>query len=104
MIPDLLGPMMREPFFAAPAPKSTGRDLFNPTWLERHLAESTIGNAVNPQDIQATLLELTARSICDMLDSAGGVFVCGGGAHNTRLMERLAELVSPAQVAFPVST
>ena len=100
VIPQLLDAMLREPFFAAPAPKSTGRDLFNPAWLAHQLAASAAGDSANPRDIQATLLELTARSICDTFHGVGAdaVFVCGGGARNTRLMERLAELSAPARV------
>ena len=100
VIPQLLDAMLREPFFAAPAPKSTGRDLFNPAWLAHQLAASAPGDSANPRDIQATLLELTARSVCDTFHGVGAdaVFVCGGGARNTRLMERLAELSAPARV------
>src|SRR5690606_37562422 len=81
----LLNRLLAESFFALPAPKSTGRELFNLDWLDRHL-----GAAPAPADVQATLAELTARSISDAIVAlpfaVSEVFVCGGGAHNTDLM------------------
>jgi anhydro-N-acetylmuramic acid kinase len=88
--PPLLESMLREPFFALPPPKSTGRDLFNPRWLARHLAGFT---QLAPEDVQATLTELTASSCAaDVLRHGPGsesLIVCGGGALNTLLMRRL---------------
>jgi anhydro-N-acetylmuramic acid kinase len=91
----LLDRLLAEPYFAASPPKSTGRDLFNADWLERKLA-----GGEQPQAVQATLLELTARSVADALARHGGgarrVIACGGGARNGALMRRLADLVAPA--------
>ncbi|MDG9926076.1 MULTISPECIES: anhydro-N-acetylmuramic acid kinase [unclassified Pseudomonas] len=96
----LLKALMNDPYFAATGPKSTGRELFNLTWLERHLAELP---AVSPADVQRTLLELTARSIVDSLQQAqqetAELLVCGGGAHNAALMQRLQEMMPSCQVA-----
>jgi anhydro-N-acetylmuramic acid kinase len=86
---DLLAQMFAEPYFALPAPKSTGRDLFHHDWLTAQLSSFAIADA----DIQATLAELTARSIARAILSQGQpdeVFVCGGGAYNRHLMARLA--------------
>ena len=58
--PALLANMLAEPYFALPPPKSTGRDLFNRAWLDQHLAAFA---TEKPQNIQATLLELTASPI-----------------------------------------
>ena len=84
----LLQAMLREPFFAIPPPKSTGRDLFDVEWLNR-FAPAQYAAA----DVQATLLELTAVSIAKMIDSycpnTAEVYVCGGGAANLYLMQRL---------------
>lgn len=95
LIPDLLERMLKEPYFAAPAPKSTGRDLFNESWLRRHLKGDE-----NPQSVQATLLELTARSLAEAIARHGGgarrLIACGGGVKNDALMRRLAALTSPA--------
>jgi len=100
VVPQLLLRMLREPYFAMPAPKSTGRDLFNPGWLDGHLAQLPQAATTSTQDVQATLLELTAVTICEALAGADAsvVFVCGGGARNTRLMQRLAEIRAPVQV------
>ena len=82
----LLARMLAEPYFAQPAPKSTGRDLFNADWLQR---QDLSGLAA--VDVQATLLELTATTIDDACRAhqVQEVFVCGGGAANPQLMQRL---------------
>ncbi|MCW3149607.1 anhydro-N-acetylmuramic acid kinase [Stutzerimonas stutzeri] len=89
----LLQAMLADEFFAVRGPKSTGRELFNLTWLERHLAGAT---ALSPEDVQATLVELTARSISNALElaqpTAQELLVCGGGVHNSFLMRRLQAL------------
>lgn len=78
-------------FFIKPAPKSTGRELFNHSWLNTQLAEFP---NLGPQDVQATLLSLTAETICEAIlnldPSADEVYVCGGGAYNGELMTALA--------------
>ena len=86
----LLNALMREPYLARAAPKSTGRELFNLTWLEKHLTAF----AVNAQDVQRTLLEYTALTIANEVrryrrGSAPSLHVCGGGAKNPLLMDRL---------------
>ncbi|UTV28455.1 anhydro-N-acetylmuramic acid kinase [Photobacterium atrarenae] len=96
----LLAKLMQEPYFAMPAPKSTGRELFNLPWLAQHLAEM----AVSAVDVQRTLCEFTAVTIADEVRryQAGPspeLLVCGGGAHNPLLMERLAQLLTDWQVA-----
>jgi anhydro-N-acetylmuramic acid kinase len=82
--------LLDEPFFAKPPPKSTGRDLFNPPWLARQLASAGV---LAPQDIQATLAELTAVSCANSLLGVAphctALKVCGGGALNRHLMARL---------------
>lgn len=92
--------LLQEPYFGLPAPKSTGRDLFNPQWLSARLGADTQGPP-RPEDVQATLAELTAHSIaraCRDFD-AEEVFVCGGGAANAHLMKRLKLLCAPAEVS-----
>jgi anhydro-N-acetylmuramic acid kinase len=94
-LPALLDRMLREPYFAAAPPKSTGRDLFNEDWLRRMLA-----GGEDPRAVQATLLELTARSVTDALRQhcagARRVIACGGGTKNAALMRRLEALAAPA--------
>lgn len=85
---ELLDRWLREPYFHRAPPKSTGRELFNMEWLDRH-----IDSALKPADVQATLTALTARSIADAIASHASstqeIFVCGGGAHNTQLIKQL---------------
>jgi anhydro-N-acetylmuramic acid kinase len=89
----LLARLLDEPYFRAAPPKSTGRDLFNAGWLDSRLK----GEA--PQDVQATLLELTAQCAAQACAGAARVIVCGGGTANSALMRRLAALATPAAVA-----
>jgi anhydro-N-acetylmuramic acid kinase len=93
----LLARVLDEPYFRAPPPKSTGRDLFNAAWLDARLAPGD-----DPRAVQATLLELTARTVAQACGRHNGklarVIVCGGGARNSVLMRRLAELLAPTQV------
>ncbi|WP_449430109.1 anhydro-N-acetylmuramic acid kinase [Pseudomonas putida] len=97
---DLLGALLSDSFFAGNGPKSTGREVFNLAWLDGHLARLPQYRA---EDVQATLLELTARSIIDSLRNAQqgteALLVCGGGARNGALMARLAALLPQASVA-----
>lgn len=95
VIDTLLRTMLAEPFFALAPPKSTGRDLFHPAWLEAHLRGLPGGLASpRPEDVQATLTELTARVAADAFRAwaidAPELLVCGGGAFNAELMRRLA--------------
>ena len=86
----LLQAMLSEPFLQEAPPKSTGRDLFHVQWLTSHLANLANISAV---DVQSTLTELTALACAnDVLRHAHGakeLIVCGGGALNGFLMERL---------------
>lgn len=91
---DLLGALLSDPFFTTKGPKSTGRELFNLPWLDKHLSRLP---AISPADVQATLLEMTAQSIIAALTNAQKnterLLVCGGGARNLTLMNRLGELL-----------
>ena len=99
VIADLLDRFLADPYFAAPPPKSTGRDLFHADWLQRHLHSLP---AQSPQDVQSTLLELTAKSCNEAVDKHGRgiarLVVCGGGALNGQLMQRLQALLPSTQV------
>lgn len=97
---DLLNSLLAEPYLQQPAPKSTGRELFNAPWL----AEKLIGfEALADADVQATLLEFTARSIAESVnwqdEQIVALYACGGGAKNVYLMERLQQLIAPIPVA-----
>lgn len=97
----LLSRLLSDPYFDRSPPKSTGRDLFHAAWLDRILAESTVFD-LPPEDVQATLVELTARSVArDLLRHVPGadrMLVCGGGALNRHLMRRLQALLPSLRV------
>jgi anhydro-N-acetylmuramic acid kinase len=99
--PALLASLARDPYFAAVPPKSTGRDHFNLPWLER-LAGPLV-QSMPPQDVQRTLLALTARTVAEAIVAwcagADEVFLCGGGANNAALVAELQSLLKPRSVA-----
>ena len=92
--PALLAALLDEPYLAKGPPKSTGRDLFNPSWLSAKLNGFA---GLTPVDIQATLTELTASAISTCVNSyennSKELIVCGGGALNGYLMQRLQALL-----------
>jgi anhydro-N-acetylmuramic acid kinase len=98
--PKLLQTLLGDTFFRARGPKSTGRELFNLPWLDLHLAALP---RYAPEDVQATLLELTAQSIVAALQAAqeqtDELLVCGGGARNLTLMQRLSALLPCSRVS-----
>ena len=95
----LLARLLADPYFAVSGPKSTGREHFHPDWLHGHLGAF---GPLAPQDVQATLLELTARSCASALQTAMAdcreLLVCGGGARNGQLLARLAALLGDCRV------
>ncbi len=94
---DLLNALLRDPYFAAPPPKSTGREYFHLRWLDSHLR----GRDIAVADVQATLLALTVQSVVHALaehaPSTRRLWVCGGGVHNVHLMQSLKKALP-----FPV--
>lgn len=95
VIPQLLTQCAEHSFFEQAPPKSTGREAFDQTWLAQqlsHHANATLMPA-SPDDVQATLAELTALTIAEALKRHGPatrhLLVCGGGARNAHLMRRL---------------
>lgn len=101
----LLQRLLAEPYLALPPPKSTGRDLFNEAWLQAALRDAA--PATSPADVQATLAEFTAVAALQALSlHAPGtqrLLVCGGGAFNTYLMQRLVAL-QPAVLVRSTAT
>jgi anhydro-N-acetylmuramic acid kinase len=81
-----------EPFFSQKPPKSTGTDYFSPNWLNKFAIEQQ-----KPENIQATLLELTARTIAmgvtQLEHPPQECYICGGGVHNMALLKRLESLL-----------
>jgi len=90
----LLAALMNEPYFDRPAPKSTGRELFNETWLKQKLALAA--TKTTGADLAATLVELSARTVVEAIERLGigdyALIACGGGTHNATLMARLGAL------------
>ena len=96
VIPELLDDLLLEPYFSEPAPKSTGRELFQLDWLLEYEPEDYAA-----EDVQATLLMLTVQSICNEVvkfPATKQVVVCGGGAYNGQLMSVLDESLNGIEV------
>ncbi len=87
----LLDALTNHPYLKLSPPKSAGREQFNLDWLDTTL--SSLNEMIDPADVQATLLEFTAISLADAVsrECAGAqeLHVCGGGAHNDALMQRI---------------
>lgn len=98
---ELLGRCLDDPYFYRPPPKSTGRDYFNLDWLESFI--SRLGKKLPPQDIQATLLQLSLQNIVSAIDryaaSAAEIYVCGGGGRNASMMHGLQKLLPAVAVS-----
>ena len=87
----LLAALAAHPYLKQPPPKSAGREQFNLDWLDTTLAR--LGGAIAPADVQATLLEFTAASLANAVTrecmGAREIYICGGGARNGALMQRI---------------
>jgi anhydro-N-acetylmuramic acid kinase len=94
----LLRELLDEPFVRLAPPKSTGRELFNLPWLENKLGLFSRP----PRDVQATLQQFTACTLAAAVREyapGAAVYVCGGGAHNSALLNAIAALLAPNPVA-----
>lgn len=93
----LLERLLSEPFFALKPPRSTGPELFNLTWLKPQLP-----SGIAAADVQATLAELSARSIANALNQSGNkvqeLVITGGGARNDDLIKRISAAVAPCSI------
>ena len=96
----LLEALLADPFFAAAPPKSTHRDRFNVAWLKQKLEAA--GYKGDGENVQATLVALTARTIADAVrthaPTTEQLLVCGGGGNNETLMHALAQELKPRKV------
>lgn len=85
--------LLREPYFKLQPPKSTGRELFNPIWLDSQITQ--YNSKIVAQDLCATLVELVAASVSAALQSefphCKELLICGGGVHNCHLIDRLGQ-------------
>lgn len=97
----LLKQLLSDPYFALPPPRSTGPEYFNLQWLAAH--QQAAGLAESDADLQATLAELTVRSVADAVrkhaPDARLLIVCGGGVRNTDLLKRLARALPGLQIS-----
>ena len=92
----LLKRLLNEPYFYLEPPKSSGKELFNLDWLKKNANEYQL-ETLNSQDVQRTLLELTAVTISKSVKNTpnvSNVIVCGGGRKNEFLMERIGSLLN----------
>ncbi len=86
----LLELLLSDPYFELEAPKSTGREYFNATWLEKRLE---LFSNISAVDVQRTLIEFILIPIVEALQDhkINRLVLCGGGAHNGFLVSRLAQ-------------
>ena len=94
VISPLLEQLLADRYFGQPYPKSTGREHFNLLWLTNKLGKP---NQYQPEDVQRTLLELSAQSIANEINrhQPDEVYSCGGGVNNPALIQRIADLLIP---------
>ncbi|PRY53888.1 anhydro-N-acetylmuramic acid kinase [Arcticibacter pallidicorallinus] len=95
----LLNTMLEQPFFGQALPKTTGQELFNKMFIDTALDKANAED-IEPNDLIATVAELTASSIATCIKTAteGKPFRCyvsGGGNHNKYLMESLKRSLHP---------
>ncbi len=94
----LLDDLLTDPYFQLPPPKSTGSEYFSLPWLMEKLDRYSLAAV----DVQATLVELSAGSIAGAITREGysksEILVCGGGAHNAYLLERLGTYLPQANI------
>lgn len=92
VIPELLSALLADEYFSRPAPKSTGREYFNEAWLRNRF---TTLSALRPEDVQRTLVEMTAtgiiRAVKQTAPDTRELYVCGGGVFNPLIMQSLAQ-------------
>jgi len=88
----LLNQLLEDDFFHKPPPKSSGREYFNLDWVYAHAEKMHL--SLKPEDMQATLLQLTALTIANIINhfKAPHTYYCGGGSYNTQLLHQIAML------------
>jgi anhydro-N-acetylmuramic acid kinase len=95
--------LLNDPYFAAAPPKSTGPELFSPDYVRTLIALCRAKHNCTDQDIIATAVELTARSIADsyrrfIAEPVSEVVLSGGGAKNPTLVRKITEALAPLPV------
>jgi anhydro-N-acetylmuramic acid kinase len=105
---------MHDDYIKLSAPKSTGREYFNLDWLMEQLrnfnaqsASNQSNEIVSATDIQATLLAFTTESISNAIKTLakqGSVYLCGGGVHNTTLVDSLKQMMNNSSSDYEINT
>ncbi len=98
---ELLEQLLSDQYFSLSPPKSTGREYFNLKWLKGYL--SKLNSQLAPEDIQATLLQLSATTICNAIQNVANkyeeVLLCGGGAYNPAFLKSIQYLLPNIKVS-----
>jgi len=105
----LLTQLMQDAYITEAAPKSTGREYFNLDWLQQQIKVFDLQSSgqLSPSDIQATLLAFTAQSITNAvmeLAEQGKVYLCGGGVHNSALVNALKQMMNCTARTYEINT
>lgn len=104
-VPGVVAELLAEPYFAAPPPKSTGRELFDRAYIARFIDRCRAARpGASPEDIVATAVALTAQSIADAYrrfvpEPVRDVVLSGGGARNPALVAAITAALAPRPVA-----
>lgn len=96
--PELVETLKQDPYFKLAPPKSTGKEYFSPSWLNKKISQSS---NCSSKDIQASLCRLTAETITEAIQQRAPLtnhtLICGGGMHNDHLIELIRNnLTHPA--------
>ena len=96
--------LLSHEYFKTPPPKSTGPELFSQAYTDELIASCRKSKpGCTDEDIVATAVSLTARSIADayarfMAEPVEEIFLSGGGAKNPALVRAITEAVAPKNV------
>jgi anhydro-N-acetylmuramic acid kinase len=98
VVDELLSEFLEEPYYRAPAPKSTGKELFHADYLHEHIGERHVA----PDDLVATLTALTAQTVADAITDQGitELFVSGGGTRNPVLMTEIGKRLPSVAISL----
>lgn len=96
----LLTALLADPYYALPAPKSTGKEHFHLDYIRGHVDRMRPG--IPPADLVRTLTELTVRTVAQDVHAAGIGFlaVSGGGCHNPLIMQGLRDALPDVEVVL----
>ncbi len=94
----LLATFLADPYYALPAPKSTGKEHFHLNYVRETVAQ--LGREVSSADLLATLTELTVRTVADAIRTAGVTYLAlsGGGCHNPLVVNGLRAALPGVEV------